>query len=287
MMLPKATTPNLSPERLKELTHRRDMYDYSTKLPFAKEHNGFRKGSVHLIVAATGAGKSTLRNTILTDILSCNKKISPYIYLSEESYEDFDISSARNKVIYDNAQRIKVFSEVDDSAMGRDINKNREEFAQMFVNSNCDILIFDNLTTSSKIYGSKFEDQESFSGFIKQLTVGLNVPTICFAHTKSELMNPNLVSFGVDGVRGSKTIANTAQYGYVISSVENVKKGATARYTFLKVDKARGYRVKSKLFYLVYDDDLKAYSNMQAIDFEDYKNRYSERDRLDAKRQTD
>ena len=253
-------------------------------IPFLSVHNGLRRGKLHVFMGDTHSGKSTFMRTLLVDVLQNNPDKNIFLFLSEESTEDFLIQlHATLKVLGDKSQyrkvlkNLKVLSAVDEP----NITKNK---LFMYLNQvKPDLFIFDNLTTCS-FYG-EYGKQEEFIKESKSIVKELDIPFVYYIHTKKKDMGKsNYLS--TDDVRGSQTIGNIAEFFYSLQIIANeeydqlLRKEQTVKHSILRMVKHRGYEVKSDTFYLGYSKDKKIYDKITQISFKDLRTIWKERNVL-------
>lgn len=253
----------------KHLIDENETFVIKTDLQFLREHKGLRPGKMHLFLSSTGAGKSTLMRTIMTDyLLNNNGKI--LLWLSEETENDFmTMASYSVKNFGLLRTNIKIFSEVDASTeklINSKKGKRHEILMELFCklkDRNYGLVIFDNISTSS-LYTQDINLQSEIAHKLKTTIKDMACPLIVVSHTaKNEHLKKYL--FDDDSIRGSNTPSMIAEYSYFLNNIENNEK----RVSILKIGKTRTHSPKNRLFSLEYDHDLKIYSALTAIKQED------------------
>ena len=265
---------DLTADHFKILKEDSDAIHYSTDLPFLRNHNGWRKGNLHIFLGKTGGGKSTLMRTLLVDALLANQmKLNVGLILSEEKrlsfFSEFNYSGELTPLI----SRLKVVSEVDHHSIKNDKREWDKLFKRM-VDSGCDIIFYDNPTTSPT-YSDNIDKQTTRAGEYKQLAIDHNVPLVLFTHTAS--VNENFGQLiSEDNLRGSKALANQAEFFYVLQTINE----GDVRHTFLRIIKHRGQDVKEFFYSLGYNSKVRAYGRVAQIKFSEMLNVFKRRNKL-------
>ena len=245
---------------------------FNTSFDFLRTHNGWRPEKIHVILGATGAGKSTFVRSLLIDIEEFSKNQSKVgLWLTEETTDDFKREMAFST--YD-LQNTFLFSEQDNSfSSAKEWYLSLESF---ITQSNCEILFLDNITTSYGYMDRKVSEQALISKALKNLAQKYNIPIVLIAHTGADVGEnyPRMIT--ANNIRGSKTLVNLAEFFYILQvfNVEN------HRHLFLKIEKHRGYVVKSKLFKLLFHEKTKIFAKSEKKDFEEFKEIFKQRNIL-------
>lgn len=244
---------------------------FHSNLGFVNSTNGFRRGSMHLFIAGTGAGKSTLVRSIIRDLLF-NKKNNPIIclWLSEESIEDYKTMFALGVPSHDRLLNTNAYSEIDKSDT---TEMHFFEWAEMI---QPDILIYDNITTSKFYEGKRPDDQSKFAAKLKSLLKKLNCAGIIFAHADSQQSQQRGGLLDINHIRGSKTICNLTEFAYLTQTFDTPK----AKYSTVRIAKSRSQQIIHPIYFLNYDKKTSSYLSDSAIDFEKFKEAFNERHKL-------
>ena len=253
-------------------------------IPFLSVHNGLRRGKLHVFMGDTHSGKSTFMRTLLIDVLQNNSDKNIFLFLSEESTNDFLIElHGTLEILGDKTKcrkilkKVKVLSAVDE----HNITKNKLFMYLKQVKP--DLFIFDNLTTCS--FYDKYEKQEAFIKESKSFVKELDIPFVYYIHTKKKDMGKSNY-LGTDDVRGSQTIGNIAEFFYSLQIIANeeydqlLRKEQTVKHSICRMVKHRGYEVRSDTFYLGYSKDKKIYDKITQISFKDLRTIWKERNVL-------
>lgn len=243
---------------------------FETGLGFLKCHKGIRPNKMHLLLAPTHAGKSTLARTIITDFIYKNKGKKVLLILSEETKEDFE-SELSNAVDADEIiSNIHVYSELtwlDESP--EEMMKFISEFVDL---KGISLLFFDNLTTSRMYNDRSVKEQSQVSSWLKQITK--QVAVFAIAHTLGSDFNNRLLD--ENDIRGSKTITNLTEFLYILQPIYV----GDRTFQFINIKKHRSQEVKNKFYMLIYSHDLKVFSQAQAVSFDDMANIFRQRNQL-------
>lgn len=249
------TNMNISKEEVDHLNKYGEKVFHQTGLQFLKSHNGLRNEKLHLIIGTASGGKSTLRNTMIFDFFEHNPGKRVFLYLSEESLKDFKMDIAqsnRHDLIRDN---LFAYSEQDNIG---EVCEGEEGLDQLFENilkSNCDLFIFDNITTS-KLYGSKFDQQDWFANIFKTKMVGSQCPMVLFAHTGKTVKETNTNLIDQNDIRGSSTIVNLSEFLYILQNF----KIEEDKITTIRIIKHRGMNAENKMFMLNFSTRQRIYN---------------------------
>lgn len=260
---------NLEIAIFKNRLARRNSIQINTDFEFLLNINGWRKGKVHVVLGTTSSGKSTLIRSIIWDIIKNNSLPKIACFLSEETCEDYQLELFEGFGSLGFKERVMFFSEQD-----VETNEQRRIILTNAFQSDCEVLIFDNLTTSA-IYGEDYSKQSEFVGRLKNLAVKTNKALILVAHTNNVHRNSREL-IDSSHVRGSKTVSNIAEFFFInhqISIDSNM-------YNFIQIEKHRGQSPESKIFRLDYSDDKRLYTKDRAQRFANFKELWKMRDKL-------
>lgn len=249
-------------------------YQIKSGFSFLQQQNGLKKGMLHTIVSPKGSGKSTLVRSIIFDYLEHNPEKSVFLYLSEEKEIHFKSEMADN-FGYDFSKirhRLHVMSEKDQDENFK-VEKLADKLFNMSEMHDCELFVYDNLTTS-KLYGEKpWEQSEFIHGLVSAIS-DLNVATIVVAHTAKGANKHQLLSG--DDVRGSNKVTMLSEFLYV---AQMLKIGEKSKQ-FIQVDKHRMCNIEHTFFYLNYDHDRRLYTKDNAVHFEEFKDWFKQRNKF-------
>lgn len=235
----------------------------STKCP--------RREGLHLLIAGTGAGKSTIVRTVLRDLLF-HPKNNPIIavWLSEETVNEYRAMFSMGVPSHDRLLNTNAYSEQDN------MNCSEMHFFEWAEMIQPDILIFDNITTSKLYEGKRPHDQAQFATKLKHLLKKMNCAGIIIAHADSQQTNQKGGLLDINNIRGSKTICNLAEFAYLLQTFDTPK----AKYTTIRIAKSRSQDIVHSIYLLEYDPRIKSYTKDSAIPFERFKEAFNERHKL-------
>lgn len=256
----------------KEATADEKVVYFKSRFQFLSGHNGIRPDLFHLFIGMSGAGKTTLSRSLIIDLIENGH--SPFIWASEEL----------------ETQYIPIISEIlkeklDGKFMFFEESQNKEPYKKVFdaielsiKEKKCDILVFDNLTTS-EWYGEGFDGQSAAMDVLKSFSQRLRIPVIIFAHTVSKARANQDYELDQNDVRGSKKITNKSEYIYVMQQF-TVKEQI---YSTIKVDKHRQAPSLGKYFLFKYSHKDRLYLSDMKIPFDKYQEIFKSRDRLSSR----
>jgi energy-coupling factor transporter ATP-binding protein EcfA2 len=249
---------------------------FESRMAFLNAHNGFRRGSLHVLMGTSGSGKTTLVRTILKDYFSSplNNKFSLSLWLSEESANDYKMQLSYS--IKDNESLLRGFimSEVDNSEFDED------HFFARFEEMQPDFIVLDNITTSKFYEGKRPNEQVKFLHRIKKLTKDINCATLIVAHTAAGIFDNQDKFIEMNDIRGNKSIVNLAEFFYIVQKITTKK---STHLPFIRIKKHRGQELISDMYYLDYDKDLRIFSKDIYINYEKFVELFSMRARLNGK----
>lgn len=274
--------PKYTVEYLKLLKDQKKTRDLRSSFAFLSAHNGLRKGKLHVFLAPTSGGKSTLGRSLLFDALDNNPDLNVFIYLSEESEDNFLKELADSE--YSNQSgldRLTIYSEIDNED---NIDANKLLF--LLEENETDLLIIDNITTAHFYQDQKTQVQGLVVNKIKNICVKKNIPVIVMAHTRAEVTDNMTRTIESNDIRGSKTIVNYSEFLYILQSFSTeeydslLRKKTNKIYSTISIKKSRGEQLSHRLFFLKYDDRKRIYFSDREMDFQEFKSLFKERNHL-------
>jgi len=269
----------MTESEIKELYVEQRKIHNLTNLHFLKAHNGLRNQKLHVTLGSPSAGKSTLRSSIIADFIKCNAKKKIYLWLSEESEKDYKTDLSNNPALIKLMEsRVMVTSE-QDMADELDVDAGASQIIEQVLQSNCDLFIFDNVTTSTFYDDQHVSVQNKFLTDFKSALRYIKCPVLFFAHTGKQIgsNHPKLIEH--TDIRGSAKLTNIAEYFYILQpfSVGNHIN------TSLRIAKSRGHSIKNRYYALEYDSSLRYYHADKIIGFDHLNELFKEQDRLGKK----
>lgn len=242
---------------------------YDTKFNFIRQHNGLRPNKMHLFVAPTHIGKSTLTHALINDLIEKNKEMRILLYLTEETIADFESAIAGFVRSFDEINK-RVSIMIEDKTKSDDEIK--ESIETCIMHDGFDLFVIDNITTSKLYMDRKVDIQSSVAIWLKGLLEDTTLYLI--AHTNGNNYNTELLD--ETHIRGSKTITNITEFLYVMQPVRLNK----SLYQYVRIIKHRGQSPDNKFFKLVYEPMLKTITKDVPCDFEDFKSIFRQRNKL-------
>jgi len=252
----------------KRLFEQGEIY-YSTKFNFIYQHNGLRPNKMHLFIAPTHIGKSTLTHALINDLIEKNSEMKILLYLTEETVADFESAIAGFVDNFDEINK-RVTVMVEDKTKSDDEIK--ESIETVIMHDDFDLFVIDNLTTSSLYMDRKVDVQSKAAIWLKGLLEDTTLYII--AHTNGNNYNVELLD--ETHIRGSKTITNITEFLYVMQPVRI----NDSLHQFIRIIKHRGQSPKNKFFKLLYNDLKRTITHDRATDFEHLKDVFKQRNKL-------
>lgn len=256
-------------EQIKSLKRRARKIQVKSNFSFLQEHRGLRLGALHVLMGTAGSGKSTVTRAILSDMLKINPD-SVYMFLSEESSEDFMVEFINNEVSRENLSKLHIESEQDSG------NDNLDEILERVAFVNAKVLILDNITTAGFYMDMRPDEQAKVIKKIKDFASKHNIAVLIIAHTKKDVSDNMSRLITENDIRGGSSIVNLANFFYVLQRFEL----NDIYYPTIRIMKSRGQSVGDRLFYLKYSHQELTYTEDKKIDFKAFKEAYDMRNRL-------
>jgi len=244
---------------------------FQTKFAFLRSHRGLRENKMHLLISPTHGGKSTAVRSILFDVILNNRNKQVLIILSEETVEEFKIEFSKTFPAHDILENVTLLSEQDG---GVTIPELKKVIYGAINASKCDLLFYDNVTTSI-LYPDDLKTQETTALWFKALSK--KVTLFLIAHT-NDLSGANKLLTESD-IRGSKKLPNLVEFLYVLQPIMVGNK----LFQFINTRKHRGQDSENKLFRLYYNPQFSTFDKDMAVDFNDVKEVFKMRNKLGDK----
>lgn len=267
------STLHFTEEEQKQYEESNKEIHFHSTLGFLNAHNGLRRKCLHMILGTTGGGKSTLVRTLIRDIIF-NPKNDPSvgIWLSEENTADYKAQIAFGMPSHDRLMKAQIISELEI----KDKNK-KLTFREWVAFYQPDVLIFDNVTTSSMYNDKASGEQSEFITLLKELALEFNMAVVIVAHTDAKATDSMGRLINLNDVRGSKNLPNLCEFAYILQRFEI----GNMYFPTIRVEKHRGQELVHKLYQLHFDNRLRSFRGDTAIDFKKFKEMYGQRNRLD------
>jgi len=249
-----------------------------TNVKLFTNHNGLRPNKMHLFMAPTGVGKSTFVRTLTIDFLKNNPDKKMLIWLTEETIEDFE-DEFSNCVGFDfkkHTGRLNITSEQDltEDETADDVKKQMKEMIEKY---DYDLVVLDNITTSRLCLGKSSGEQEKSAAWLKSFCKK-NLALFVVAHTGGAVQESSNRLLDENDIRGNKTLVNLTEFLYILQPfrVKNLL------FQFLVTKKSRGQEIKSRYIGVEYNKYTRTFSNDAYVDFEELKEIFKKRNRLDG-----
>lgn len=246
--------------------------NYASGFAFLNSHKGLRNGKIHSVLGRKGAGKTTFLKSICTDFLCKNKESKIYLHLSEELEHDYILGLSRN--LKDELNRVEINSEQSNNKL-RDPNKVLDNIYTSAKEYNADLVVIDNITTSRLYMDLPIKAQSDISVRLKGLAIHLDRPVILAMHTKKEISENHPTLIDDSDVRGCDSIGNIAEFFYVLQWIRIEE----TIFPTMRITKHRGQRCTHRMFTLNYSDMGDCYFSDREINFKEFKERFSKRNR--------
>lgn len=245
---------------------------FASSLGFLNAHNGFRRGSLHMVMGTTGGGKSTLVRTLIRDFLfkKDNSTFTLALALSEETVKDYRKQISYGVPSHDVLMNTVATSELENPQWSKKL------FLDWVRTYSPDLLIIDNITTSKFYMDMQAKDQAKFAVELKSLTNEMNCATLIVAHTDALITDGIERLIHINDIRGSKGICNIVEFAYILQRFEI----GTKFYPTIRTVKHRSQELIHNLYALQYDQKIRAFTGDTPLDFEKFKGIFSERNRL-------
>jgi ABC-type iron transport system FetAB ATPase subunit len=245
---------------------------FASSLGFLNSHNGFRRGSLHMVIGTAGGGKSTLVRTLIRDFLfqKANMKFNMGLCLSEETVLEYRRQVSYGLPSHEILLNTIAISELEQTGW------NKKRFSDWVRTYSPDLLIFDNITTSQFYMDMQAKEQAKFAIELKALTKEVNCATVIIAHTDADITDGIERLIHLNDIRGSKSIVNLVEFGYILQRFEV---GSTF-FPTVRTVKHRSQDLIHSLYSLQYDKRTRSFTGDTAINFEKFKELFNERNRL-------
>jgi adenylate kinase family enzyme len=289
ILKPKNKTLKMSQgERVNLINLNRTSYFSVGDFSFLKDHKSLRPGKKHLLLGTPGSGKSTLARSICNEVAKNHKVMW---YSSEEDLDD--TKTAASFAEQDDLCLDNIFFREEDAYVKKHKGDHMAFLMDLFrdfTESQCEVLFFDNLTTSSFYEGKKLDEQKDFFNLMSSFFKEVKKPVFIIAHTDSKTKDLQKELFDANSIRGQKLPSNKCEYIYayqIISWSDKDEKGcyvdlntSDKKSAFVRVLKSRAHPNGGVVYALNYNPDKRAYGHDRKIDFEKFSEVYKKRIKL-------
>lgn len=215
--------------------------------------------------------------TIITDFIQNNPAEKVGVWLSEETVDDLKDEMARLDHGEYEALMSSIVATSEMVGMPRGstvaLKNNFEAFVK---DQGLSLLIYDNPTTSAMYSSLNPSQQDMMQGWLKELCIECGIPFFFFLHTKDGVYDNQPKLIDLSDVRGTKGIANIAQYFYVSQRFEI----GGLYYPTLRIRKYRGYTLEDRLYYLNYDKDTSTFNKDWPLPWDEFMEAFKRRNKL-------
>lgn len=251
-----------------------------TGLKFMDDHFGLRPGCIHTLMGSTGAGKSTLMQSLL---MTWGKKIEVLVYLTEENEDRFEkkiFEKNKNSEFLSPNVHLMHEKQILISQPCENYRAMLQEIEKAIVESSAKILVIDNLTTSAFYEGKISAAIPILSGF-RNLAEHYKIAIFIVVHTRKGVSEMSKGLMEPDDVRGSANISNTSDYFYTFYRVgQTTGTGQKVWGSFIFVNKTRDHDTQGNMYTLNYDFSNKTYHSDKQVSFDLFKKFMKDKDRL-------
>ncbi len=257
----------------------KSFFIHESGMQFLDDHYGPRPGCIHVLLGSTGKGKSTLIHSLVT---KWGEKDKILLYLSEESFEQVESKLARKgedmsyltpklHLVHERTLQATA-SSTDYRAFLAFLKKHIEQ-------NEPKILIIDNLTTSI-FYENQIQNSLKIVSGLRAIAEEYQIPVFIVAHTKKGVNESTKGLITSDDVRGSSSLAMTADYFYIFHRVrKTMHSGSHIDTACVYVAKSRHHANQDCVYRLNWSGERVMYFSDQIVNFDIFKKLMKERDK--------
>lgn len=227
---------------------------HESRFEFLKAINGIRPGVLHALMGLSSSGKSTLVKSVVADTI---KGCRVLLWLSEEEaafYSKGIIEAYIGNDLQQNKKNIVWFEESNESnqedieRVKRNPAKAADYIIDVIIQSGCQVVFFDNITTSELYQEFSPQVQSTIIGKIRSFCGKSGVAFFFLTHTSKNVniyLNRLLTN---EDVQGSSGVAKKAEVFFILQTFEI----ASSKVSFINISKSRPIEggVKNKFFNL-------------------------------------
>lgn len=253
-------------------------YKFKSRFSFLREVNGLRPNCISCLLGITSAGKSTLLKAIIADIIQEHKAL---IWLTEEERSQYSIqiiNASTEKLDSDKRSNMVFFQEGKRMEELKKIRKPSDASAYIIdkiILSGCDVVVFDNMTTSSLYDKFTPQGQAEIAQDIRAFIESSGKAFLYLAHTQKGINKSVNRLLGSEDIQGSSMLAKVSQYFFVLQTFDI----GNSRHSYITTTKHRQHaEVKHTYFMLKFEHGR--YSGDIICDFEQIANSFGARNRF-------
>lgn len=227
---------------------------HESRFEFLKEINGIRPGILHALMGLSSSGKSTVLKSVVADTIKSCKVL---LWLSEEEaafYSKGIVEAYIGNDLQQKKKNIVWFEESDDEnqeeieAVKKNPNKAADYIIDVIIQSGCEVVFFDNITTSELYQEFSPQVQSTIIGKIRSFCGKSGVAFFFLTHTSKNIniyLNRLLTS---EDVQGSSGVSKKTEVFFILQTFEI----ASSKVSFINIAKSRPVEggVKNKFFNL-------------------------------------
>ena len=267
---------NLTEDEKKQCLDKRNKVALKSSFRFLNAHNGMRIGKTHVVLSTTGAGKSTLVRSIISDAVRQNPCINILVWLSEETIDDFRTEFSMIPEQGNEFGRVLVESEQDLQAEGLNEKQMKQKFQVLINEVMPEIVVLDNITTSIFYAGKKPDEQFKVAKNLKGMADKNKFALMLVAHTAAKVNENYSGLISADDIRGNKQISNLAEFFYILQ----VLREGESWSSILRTVKHRGQNPKCTMHELRWNEVFKCFAGDVTLNFENFSEKYKTRNKL-------
>ena len=255
-----------------------DKVYFKSRFNFLNAHNGLRPGKVHMMVGATGCGKSSLVRAMAID---CAISAKTMIHLSEENDRDYAYAINQQLNDKDILSRIAVYSEKHvNSKIGLESLDQWFYMLESRIKAfDPEVIFIDNLSTSFLYISCSFQEQNEAIQRLVDIAQKNQVAIVVVIHTKKDVNDNHKSLIQPEDVRGTAMSALTFPYVYIFQNFRNEQDYNPT----ITIKKARMHQCTSQRYALRYNEKVATYSSDDRIGQEQFKQMFQDRFKLNDK----
>jgi ABC-type multidrug transport system ATPase subunit len=260
------------------LKEEKEEIHFNSGFNFLRAHGGYRPSKLSIVLGLRGAGKSTLRNSLICDFTSHNPTKKIALLLTEETEHDAKLDLRQIGII--NSQNIELRSRMSVDGLNKFGKPLLQEIKDILSVEKSDLFILDNLTTDKTYNRLDPRAQGDLAWKIKELANELNIPFIIFMHPNKTVSETFDGLLSMSHIKGSGEIADLAEFFYILQQFEV----GSVVCTTLRTTKYRGQKCNERIFKLMFSAERRFYTGDLLLTWDKFNEFYSNRNRLQNKR---
>lgn len=248
---------------------------FPTSINFLRCHYGIRPNCTHGMIGTMGSGKTSLFKKIISESAEGKRVL---VWLSEESEKEYSPGLYQyNK----NENILKNIVFIEEGKITHEAAPNHDSFLrlfrQLYVQSGCDIVFIDNITTS-RFYSQEtgITNQSKTATFFRHMTKDENINATIFylAHTSKNIKDNSPYLTEPEDIKGNAEVAIRSEYFYTIQKFTS----GDVQTNFVRNCKHRHHPDAKGTFIQFFD--MGKYTCDEKVPFEKINEIFKKRDRL-------